>query len=119
MDFGGKVREWVTKSKADVVSGTVKLAPDEVSVIATIPLADADTYDLELPDTPEAFDRDYVIIGVRASGSYVDGEVQVTAPTGVQFALPTIDAMKASGSRLRIRNVRGRYYAVDEDSFTV
>jgi hypothetical protein len=102
------------------VSAATTLTPTQRNVLATIPLAAANDYSVTLPPVGECEDgARFLIRGVRASGSYVDGGVDVLA-AGDEDRTTTIvaDKMTASTDLVLVECVMGRYWRQLQDITT-
>lgn len=85
--------------------------PGVAVVHVTIPLAAANSYAVALPPAAECFGQKILVRGIRASGTYVDGEVTVTPPTdGVAASGITTDPMTATNDYVWIENVQGLFW---------
>ena len=100
------------------VAAAVSLRPCDNVVRATIPLADANSYAITLPLLGECPGAEFTIIGVRASGNYVDGQVTVVDHADGAGGQLTTDGMSATADRLHIKNCGGKFYATLADVTT-
>lgn len=104
-------------SSDDAVSGVVQLNPQDVFVLATIPLTGS--YKIKLPPVAEAVENaEYNILFKRATGTYVDGEVTVIAYGDAMISFAETDGATANNDRLAIKNIRRRYWRLVEDVTT-
>lgn len=101
---------------ANAVAGVVLLEPGDTNVIAEIPLAAANDYAIHLPPVGECVGQTYSILGRRATGSYVDGEVDVDDRGDA--GLSATDGLSANSDRLVIRNFMGIHWDVLVDITT-
>lgn len=105
----------VTKTAA------ASLQPYERNVRATIPLASANDYDITLPPVGAVeHGAEFVIRGVRASGTYVDGGVRVvSAGDEVRATKIVDDKMTADGTdEVSFRNMYNQYWLQLQDVTT-
>lgn len=92
--------------EAKLVTAAVTLQPNETRVECTIPLAVANHYHITLPKPETCPGAEFAISAVRASGSYVDGTVVVTAPAGLIAGWDS-DALTARGDYVIAKNYAG------------
>jgi hypothetical protein len=92
------------------VEEATTLLPHQTVVKAVIPLADANSYAITLPKVADGENREFVIFGIRASGSYVDGVVTVQdADDGIADNYASSD-LTANGDHVVVKNFAGRFY---------
>ena len=93
------------------VTAAITLNPGDENVVAVVPLAAADTYNILLPPVGSCPGAKFWIKAERASGVYVDGEVVVKGQdksiTGSVF---TADGLTATNDHLYIINVAGQLW---------
>lgn len=93
------------------ISEAGAIEPGVGVVHVTIPLAAADSYAVSLPPAAECYDERIFIRGIRASGTYVDGDVTVTPPTdGLIASGITTDTMTATNDYVLVENVKGLFW---------
>jgi len=93
------------------VTAAITLNPGDENVVAVVPLAKANTYDILLPPVGSCPGAKFWIKAERAAGVYVDGEVVVKGQdksiTGSVF---TADGLTANNDHLYIINVAGQLW---------
>ena len=93
------------------VTAAITLNPGDENVVAVVPLAAANTYDILLPPVGSCPGAKFWIKAERAAGVYVDGEVVVKGQdksiTGSVF---TADGLTATNDHLYIINVAGQLW---------
>lgn len=93
------------------VTGAITLNPGDENVVAVVPLAAANTYNILLPPVGSCPGAKFWIKAERAAGVYVDGEVVVKGQdksiTGSVF---TADGLTATNDHLYIINVAGQLW---------
>jgi hypothetical protein len=94
-----------------VVTGAVTLDADDEHVIAEIPLAAASDYDITLPPLSARPGQVIYVSCRRASGSYVDGGVQLVDQTdGIKAAGLSNDKLTAATDFWHVENVLGLFW---------
>ncbi len=93
------------------VTAAITLNPGDENVVAVVPLAKANAYDILLPPVGSCPGAKFWIKAERAAGVYVDGEVVVKGQdksiTGSVF---TADGLTANNDHLYIINVAGQLW---------
>lgn len=93
------------------VTAAITLNPGDENVVAVVPLAAANTYNILLPPVGSCPGAKFWIKAERAAGTYVDGEVVVKGQdksiTGSVF---TADGLTATNDHLYIINVAGQLW---------
>jgi len=93
------------------VTAAITLNPGDENVVAVVPLAKANTYNILLPPVGSCPGAKFWIKAERAAGVYVDGEVVVKGQdksiTGSVF---TADGLTATNDHLYIINVAGQLW---------
>ena len=93
------------------VTAAITLNPGDENVVAVVPLAAANTYNILLPPVGSCPGAKFWIKAERAAGVYVDGEVVVKGQdksiTGSVF---TADGLTATNDHLYIINVAGQLW---------
>lgn len=93
------------------VTAATQLTGADEHVKVTIPLAAANDYDVTLPPLSERPGQEIYISCVRASGSYVDGGVQLKDKSdGIKSAALTNDKLTAASDFWHVRNVMGLFW---------
>jgi len=100
------------------VAAVTYLRPCDNVVRVKIPLAAADSYSVYLPQVASCPGAEFTIVGYRATGSYVDGEVAVKDLGDGAGGAVTTDGLSADGDRLHLKNCGGKFYATLADVTT-
>lgn len=102
-----------------VITAAETLTGEDEHVIAEVPLAAADDFDITLPPLSARPWQKIVVTARRASGSYVDGGVQlVDQSDGYKSAGLTADKLTAAGDFWYVENVGGLYWREIEELTT-
>lgn len=95
----------------NIVSAATTINAGQTHVVALIPLASANSYQIKLPPVAECGDEIYLIRGVRASGSYVNGGVTVDSQNdGIIADGITTDPMTANHDYVLVQAVKGQFW---------
>lgn len=93
------------------VTAAADLTAQDEHVKVVIPLAAADDYDVTLPPLSARPGQEIYISCERASGSYVDGGVQLKDRTdGIKSAGLSNDKLTAATDFWHVRNVMGLFW---------
>lgn len=108
---GRDVAVGAAQVKSREITAAATLTGNDHHVIAVIPLASASDFDITLPPLAENPGQEIVVTVRRATGSYVDGGVQLVANSdGYKAAGLTNDKLTTVGDFWHVRNVAGLWW---------
>lgn len=94
-----------------VVTEAETLTANDVHIVAEIPLASANDYTITLPPLSARPWQEILVTVRRASGTYVNGGVQLSAGSdGYKAAGLTNDKLTTAGDFWHVRNVGGLWW---------